>query len=145
MGRAWRQVTKQCHQILFVVFQLFISYGNFCKMDSLQKWKIVFPPISSQEGYISGRLWQKLCGSIKNLHVEVTYNVQGDRGQKTCWAYFVLYFQRFLRNVKFVNGFQKYDQFNFQGSYIFRKYWWLIGDFSTTFTYEIFNIDVMKY
>ena len=34
MGCAWRQVTKRCHQILFVVFQLFISYGNFCKMDS---------------------------------------------------------------------------------------------------------------
>ena len=77
--------------------KFFLLFFNFSyHMATFVKWivyknekcKIVSPPISSREGYISGRLCQKLCGSIKNLQVEVTYNVQGDRVQKTCWAYF---------------------------------------------------------
>ena len=79
--------------------KFFLLFFNFSyHMATFVKWivyknekcKIVSPPISSWEGYISGRLCQKLRGSIKNLHVEVTYNVQGDRGQKTYWAYFVI-------------------------------------------------------
>ena len=35
---------------------------------------------------ISGKLYQKLLGSIKNLHVKDPYTAQGDKGHKTCWA-----------------------------------------------------------
>ena len=52
MGCAWQQVMKRCRQILLVVFQLVISYGNFFKMDSLQECKMqncISPYIKSGE------------------------------------------------------------------------------------------------